>query len=732
MTSDSGESNGTPNSSLTSFDSSSHFILATPSKAPASTASEPIPKPTQIQSSFTPFHTAPSTPMIGNAEAGPSTPPSDRPSDLPSAFPATPAAQMSQSQPIEPTPAREILRLTPKELKTAADNMLPRPLTPPKATERSARNGYPAWATPKTTVKKPPSAFFTRQAMTTARPGIRAPEPVQPIPFDLQPQVHLLPRLDRQVAALPNRARPHPLATPARLPNPPATPATRKITVPVPFGGSVSRSTQAAANRVLATPSKSAQPAPLLFPAKASGPALSKPPPPMIHIEETDEMDVDSTSDLPTSDAAAADKADGIATGELAKATSAPVAAAAEVPPAAQVLSEDKVSVIAAAPPRTPAPTAAAPLPTTAATTRTLRKRAPTIATSLPTRRPHSRPASVAGTVIGPLPLKPTTAEAPDKVPSGPRYPSSLGSGPLNRPGSRVVSNNYRSISAPTPASAKIEESSLRSLSYPAGRDKENASQALVKAKPRESLSMSSRRADTSLCISSLDDTLARLKARNKPDFKAAPKRVLSATVVQDDKSDKAKLLGLTPRSVSLAPMPQSERHSAPSRFQVLVDNSRQTAVLKGVVAFVDVHSAEGTDGSAPFINMLKLSGARVLKRPSESCTHIIYKDGKPSTAAFWRRLPESKRPEVVGIRWVTMCRERGKWVEEAGFRVDLNEQDIFQVVRRQSDDKLKCRNASPWSRSGSRLGRSLPNCPPPTRCPHPRRCQRSNHMLVS
>lgn len=194
---------------------------------------------------------------------------------------------------------------------------------------------------------------------------------------------------------------------------------------------------------------------------------------------------------------------------------------------------------------------------------------------------------------------------------------------------------------------------------------------------------MSSRRADTSLCISSLDDTLARLKARHKPDFKAAPKRVLSAAAVQDDKSDKATLLGAAaPRSLSLAaPMPQPERHSAPSRFQVLVDNSQQTAVLKGVVAFVDVHSAEGTDGSAPFIDMLKLSGARVLKRASESCTHIIYKDGKPSTAAFWRRLPESKRPEVVGIRWVTICRERGKWVDEAAFRVDLNEQDIFQVV---------------------------------------------------
>lgn len=285
---------------------------------------------------------------------------------------------------------------------------------------------------------------------------------------------------------------------------------------------------------------------------------------------------------------------------------------------------------------------------------------------------------------MGPPPPKLTTSEAPNKAAAGPRYPSSLGSGPLNRPGNRVVSNNYRSISAPSALSVKVEEP-LRSLSYPAGqKDKENTSQA---KKPRESLSMSSRRADTSLCISSLDDTLARLKARHKPDFKAAPKRILSSAADTGSKSEGKSSQGNSgtkPLCASrLAPIPQTqpERHSAPSRFQVLVDNSQQTAVLKGVVAFVDVFSAEGTDGSAPFIDMLKLSGARVLKRPSESCTHIIYKDGRAGTAAFWRRLPEDKRPQVVGIRWVTLCRERGQWVPEAPFRVDLNEQDIFQAV---------------------------------------------------
>lgn len=681
----------------------------------------------QIPSLSASSETPSSSAAVVNAMAGPSTPRQPHPSTVPS----TPVAQISHSGTVVPTPARDILRMNVDQLSSAAETILPRPPTPPQITERSARNGYPAWATPRTTVKRPPSTFVTRQAMTAARPGIRAPLPVQPVPFDFQFKPPLQHLSERPVAPLPNRACPYGSATPATQPQPCATPSTKKITVPVPFRGTVGQDTQAAVNRVQATPCKTTTSRPPAMP-RTPGPTSTKPAAPTSQANAPEKMNVDDEVVGLVNHFSTEETMDGGPMDGRSNNPQKPRPESSQTQPdpclASRFDLSDRSPESSPPPPVTPAAVLVAPPPTS--TARILRKRAPTISTSLPARRPHSRPV-LNNASMGPPPLpnavQCSANQGAIKPSAGPRYPSSLGSGPLNRPANRVVSSNYRSISAPTPTSTRADEPSGRSLSYPAGRDvnkdKENAAQSHAKTKPRESLSLSSRRADTSLCISSLDDTLARLKSRNKPDFKAAPRRVLASASVSEEKGEKAKPLCSSSR-LALAPMSHTqERHSAPSRFQVLVDNHRQTTTLKGVVAFVDVHSTDGTDGGAPFIDMLKLSGARVLKRVSESCTHIIYKDGKPSTAAFWRRLPECKRANmhVVGIKWLTMCRERAKWVDEALYRVDLNEQAIFQAVSNPGHAvKLTTRNASPWSRSGSRPSHSWPNWRPRElrRCP--------------
>lgn len=120
--------------------------------------------------------------------------------------------------------------------------------------------------------------------------------------------------------------------------------------------------------------------------------------------------------------------------------------------------------------------------------------------------------------------------------------------------------------------------------------------------------------------------------------------------------------------------------------------------ILKGVIAFVDVRTAEGDDTSAVFAEMLRscgarvsephwrhvrdadLSGFQVLTKPTESCTHIIFKSGKISTLIWWRKQPEPK-PHMVGIGWVTKCRDTGALVEETGFEVDVAAQAVFQKV---------------------------------------------------
>lgn len=113
------------------------------------------------------------------------------------------------------------------------------------------------------------------------------------------------------------------------------------------------------------------------------------------------------------------------------------------------------------------------------------------------------------------------------------------------------------------------------------------------------------------------------------------------------------------------------------------------SSVLYGVVAFVDVRTAEGDDSGMIFVDMLKNMGARVSRtfaspsallaradrdalqvttRPFSLTTHVIYKSGRPSTLQFVRSC--ARPPRVVGIAWVVRCAEIGKKADEKAFVV--------------------------------------------------------------
>lgn len=110
-----------------------------------------------------------------------------------------------------------------------------------------------------------------------------------------------------------------------------------------------------------------------------------------------------------------------------------------------------------------------------------------------------------------------------------------------------------------------------------------------------------------------------------------------------------------------------------------------------------------------------------MLTRLTESVTHIIFKGGRPTTLAFYRKSlppppafseadedealtdeantsvesaesgsarppairPKRVPPALVGIGWVIRCREGKARVSEDEYRVDLGEQSMFQKVRR-------------------------------------------------
>ena len=70
-----------------------------------------------------------------------------------------------------------------------------------------------------------------------------------------------------------------------------------------------------------------------------------------------------------------------------------------------------------------------------------------------------------------------------------------------------------------------------------------------------------------------------------------------------------------------------------------------------------------------------------MLSRLTENITHIVYKSGKPQTLAWYRKQEEEERPHIVGIGWVTRSKEKGEKLEEAEFKVKVEEEDIFQKV---------------------------------------------------
>ncbi|GAA6061976.1 hypothetical protein JCM10212_005220 [Sporobolomyces blumeae] len=116
------------------------------------------------------------------------------------------------------------------------------------------------------------------------------------------------------------------------------------------------------------------------------------------------------------------------------------------------------------------------------------------------------------------------------------------------------------------------------------------------------------------------------------------------------------------------------------SATAVLTDTTsrlrQESSVLNGVVAFVDVRTAEGDDSGMIFVDMLKSMGARVTTRPSSLTTHVVFKAGRPSTLQFVRSCV-SRPPRLVGIAWVVRCAEIGRKADEEPFLLHEEKQEV-------------------------------------------------------
>ena len=95
---------------------------------------------------------------------------------------------------------------------------------------------------------------------------------------------------------------------------------------------------------------------------------------------------------------------------------------------------------------------------------------------------------------------------------------------------------------------------------------------------------------------------------------------------------------------------------------------------LHGVVAFVDVRTADGDDASAPFVESLKNLGAKVVKQwtwngeelDKIGITHVIFKEGGPRT--LWKVKCAKGAVKCVGLAWISRF---APWFIGANVRCD-------------------------------------------------------------
>ena len=106
-------------------------------------------------------------------------------------------------------------------------------------------------------------------------------------------------------------------------------------------------------------------------------------------------------------------------------------------------------------------------------------------------------------------------------------------------------------------------------------------------------------------------------------------------------------------------------------------------APLRGILALVEVYTLEGASASAPFVALLHRLGAKTSKTWSDRITHVIFKDGSPTTLQRVRLHNKDVDEKGAGAhihcvnsRWISACDDQGMRVDEddEAYIVDVSE----------------------------------------------------------
>ena len=110
--------------------------------------------------------------------------------------------------------------------------------------------------------------------------------------------------------------------------------------------------------------------------------------------------------------------------------------------------------------------------------------------------------------------------------------------------------------------------------------------------------------------------------------------------------------------------------------------------MLVDVVAYVEVRSKNENRSNA-VSDQLRQMGAEVVDKLTPRVTHVIWKDGRPST----KDRAKKKGMHVVNVLWVASCKQHREQVPESLYIVPENENNNTPVLSAKSKVTRKLYN---------------------------------------
>ena len=114
----------------------------------------------------------------------------------------------------------------------------------------------------------------------------------------------------------------------------------------------------------------------------------------------------------------------------------------------------------------------------------------------------------------------------------------------------------------------------------------------------------------------------------------------------------------------------------------------------------VDVRDLNGQDCSERWVRLLKDSGAKVTTRtPStdsrRKLTHLLWKNGKPSTLKYFKQLAQEEKPIAVGINWAVKCFQDCAWANEEDHLLEMGREALWSLCRQDGDAGVSAKPAA-------------------------------------